>query len=77
MLHYFSGIIYLIVFALHPITCNLDKTSTLIYSTKPFLLIDCLPYQKTSLTLTALYTLVILIGQVDFERQFTGGVSNF
>ena len=38
MLHNFSGIIYLILFALHPLTCHLKETSTLIYSTKPFLL---------------------------------------
>ena len=38
MLHHFSGIIYLILFALHPLTCHLEKISKLIYSTKLFLL---------------------------------------
>ena len=38
MLRRFFGIIYLILFALHPLTCHLEEISKLIYSTKPFLL---------------------------------------
>ena len=37
MLHHFSGIIYLIPFALHPLTYHLEEISKLIYLTKPFL----------------------------------------
>ena len=38
VLHHFSGINYLILFALHSLTCHLEETSKLIYLTKPFLL---------------------------------------
>ena len=38
MLHLFSGIIYLILFALRPLTCHLEEISKLIYLIKLFLL---------------------------------------
>ena len=74
MLHHFSGIIYLILFALYPLRYHLEETSKLIYSTKPFLLRLSL-YQKF-FGFWLLCTLAILSGQVGFEPQFTGGVSN-
>ena len=38
MLHHFSGIIYLILFALRPFKCHLEEVSKLIYLIKLFLL---------------------------------------
>ena len=75
MLHHFSGIIYLILFALHPHTSHLEETSKLIFSTKPF------PLRLPSLSdilsgFWLLCILAILSGKVGFEPQFTGGVSN-
>ena len=75
MLHHFSGIIYLILFTLHPLTCHLEEISKLIYSTKPvFLRLSSLSDILSGFLL--LCALTTLSGQVGFEPQFTGGVSN-
>ena len=75
MLHQFSGIIYLILFALHPLTCHLEETSKLIYLTKPFLLrLSSLSEILSGLQLRC--TQAILSEKVDFETQFTEGFSN-
>ena len=56
MLHHFSGIIYLILFALHSLTCHLEEISKLTYLIKHFYL-DWFPYKKSYLTFDcALYT---------------------
>ena len=75
MLHHFSRIIYLILYALHPLTCHLEEISKLIYSTKPFLLrLPSLSYILSGFRL--LCTQAILSRQVGFEPQFTREVRN-
>ena len=48
LLHHFSRISYLILFALRPLTCHLGETSKLNYLSN-FSYLDCLPYKKSSL----------------------------
>ena len=63
MLYHFSGIIYLIQFALHLLTCHLEETSCISY-------LNCLSYQTYSLAFDYACTVAILSGQVGFEPQF-------